>query len=44
MEKKSNKGSLAGDLVKIGLGALAGAALYYFANNAKEKTEATKID
>ena len=41
MERKNNnKGSIAGDLLKIGLGALAGAAIYYMGKTVKDKVEA----
>ena len=41
---RRNKGNLAGDLIKIGLGALAGAAAFYFTKKAIEQVEAKQAE
>ena len=39
MENKSKKSSVGSDLLKVGLGMLAGAAVYYLGKKAAESTE-----
>ncbi len=45
MERKNNKSSsVAGDLIKLGIGALVGAAMFYIGNKIQEKTEAGHLE